>query len=758
MKVANPIYDVVFKYLMKDTRVAKLVISNIIEQEIESLDFGFTELDKKKSDGSLTVLRIDFTAKIREADGSIKLVLIELQKAKFPTDITRFRQYLGKQYQEESNIYIDEQSRRKRAMPIISIYILGHNLQYNDNPVIQVKRDYYDQATREKLAHREEFIESLTHDSYIIQVQRLRKKHRNKLETLLSVFDQSNTSRESKHFLDLLESAYPDEFKIIIRRLQKAFASKELCEDMDMEDDFLEELSDDSNLFYNEFVESFNELPERMYLRVAKGYVAGIRYDPASVLRFLVIFGEKAKGDSAIKLFNILSSRFVDELSKLPGAAVLSAQMLHAYPKTLNSFLALLEWDTLARFVILVHNPPALPELPPIYEQLRALADIHFQSSHFFKRYFHPVLNKFSVFIKNLHNNDKLKEITDGFYSDLTSLQLLEERIERLGDYYDLEFVRVSLLAMAGAGCERTDAEFIEFCDNYTLLLYEFCQQDVRMSIGYTTRSHDVFAIYATGGHAREQGFDDDYDMIVILDSTDPDEIDYFNKIVGKMNSHILKRGILPHHHFADHYGSYVISVDQLSQHLSGKGEEIFVDQSQILSSRILVGSSRLERKLQQDIITPYIFARSREYIRRMRIELTSRHSTVSNSQTNDIKECRGGLRDIEMLLLMYKVKHKVRDPLSRKFLKRLSEIEPEQASDFMYMEQHLNFLKNLRDLYRLKVAASDIIDREYLTPVAESIQYGKSAEAAQKLYNDFLERCEEASGIIEKLVTSIKL
>ncbi|MCI5132104.1 MAG: hypothetical protein D3904_11420 [Candidatus Electrothrix sp. EH2] len=37
MKVANPLYDVVFKYLMQDMRVAKLVISNILEQEIASL-------------------------------------------------------------------------------------------------------------------------------------------------------------------------------------------------------------------------------------------------------------------------------------------------------------------------------------------------------------------------------------------------------------------------------------------------------------------------------------------------------------------------------------------------------------------------------------------------------------------------------------------------------------------------------------------------------------------------------------------------
>ncbi|MCI5159494.1 MAG: hypothetical protein D3906_13890 [Candidatus Electrothrix sp. AUS1_2] len=225
MKVANPLYDVVFKYLMQDMRVAKLVISNIIEQEIESLDFAFTELNRKLPGGGLTVLRIDFAAKIREPDGSSKLVLIELQKAKFPTDITRFRKYLGKQYQEESNIQLDEKTGKKKALPIISIYILGHNLEHNDSPVIHVKREYYDHATKEKLTQKEEFIESLTHDSYIIQVGRLRKKHRNKLETLLSIFDQSNTSKESKHFLDLMESSFPDEFKAVIRRLHKASAS-----------------------------------------------------------------------------------------------------------------------------------------------------------------------------------------------------------------------------------------------------------------------------------------------------------------------------------------------------------------------------------------------------------------------------------------------------------------------------------------------------------------------------------------------------
>ena len=39
MHIANPIYDVVFKYLMDDNKIAKLIISSIISEEIEELVF-----------------------------------------------------------------------------------------------------------------------------------------------------------------------------------------------------------------------------------------------------------------------------------------------------------------------------------------------------------------------------------------------------------------------------------------------------------------------------------------------------------------------------------------------------------------------------------------------------------------------------------------------------------------------------------------------------------------------------------------------
>ncbi|MCD6163242.1 MAG: hypothetical protein J7K40_12655 [candidate division Zixibacteria bacterium] len=521
-------------------------------------------------------------------------------------------------------------------------------------------------------------------------------------------------------------------------------------------DDFLEELRDENSIFYEGFIESYLALDEKVARKITLVFIAGIKYDPSSVLRFLVIIGERAKSDGDKKVFKMMSDQFLNELSEAPDASTSLTYLVYSYPGYLNSYLALINWNALDKFNQIIQKKPALPELHPIYDQLLALGNIHYQSSHFFKRHFLRILNKNPMFIANLHQNEKLKEITSSFYSDLTTLPTLDERIELLGDYYDLEFVRVSLMAMNGAPCEVTDAEFVEFSDNYTLTLYEYCLQNVHLSLGYSMHTHDLFAIYATGGHAREQGFDDDYDMIVILDSNDEGKIEYCNKIVGKMNSEIVKRGILPHHRFAEHFGSYVLSFVQLADYLQGEGENIFIDQSQLLSSRRLVGSNKLERKLEQEIIDPFIFARGRKYIEFMKKEMKSRHAADNGDLKNNIKECQGGLRDIEMLLLMYKTKHRVRDPLSRKFLRRLVEIEPQQADKFKFVEDHLNFIKNMRDLYRLKVAAQNVISQEYLPPVAASMGYGDDAAAAEKLYKIYLARIENAAVIIKQLVDAV--
>ncbi|XOF33773.1 MAG: hypothetical protein ACL93V_00275 [Candidatus Electrothrix sp. YB6] len=126
---------------MGDMRIAKLILSKILDQEIETLEFKPTEFRKK-----------------------------------------------------------------------IGLNLTGHPLQHTESPVVKVQRSYIDAVTQEEL------------------------------EILLSIFDQSQQTPNNRHFLDLNEETYPEEFRIVIRRLLKAAVEEDICETMDLEDDILDEL------------------------------------------------------------------------------------------------------------------------------------------------------------------------------------------------------------------------------------------------------------------------------------------------------------------------------------------------------------------------------------------------------------------------------------------------------------------------------------------------------------------------------------
>ena len=70
-----------------------------MEEPISELAFQSTEQSLKLAQAQITVRRMDFQARIEQADGTRKMVLIELQKAKLYQQTGRFRRYLGQQYQ-----------------------------------------------------------------------------------------------------------------------------------------------------------------------------------------------------------------------------------------------------------------------------------------------------------------------------------------------------------------------------------------------------------------------------------------------------------------------------------------------------------------------------------------------------------------------------------------------------------------------------------------------------------------------------------
>lgn len=71
----------------------------------------------------LAVFRLDFIAAIKTDTGEHKTVLIEIQKAKNPIDLLRFRNYLAEQYKKEDTV-----NNENIVLPITTIYFLGFKL------------------------------------------------------------------------------------------------------------------------------------------------------------------------------------------------------------------------------------------------------------------------------------------------------------------------------------------------------------------------------------------------------------------------------------------------------------------------------------------------------------------------------------------------------------------------------------------------------------------------------------------------------
>jgi len=226
--------------------VARLVLSALLGKEVLELQFRPTEVHHEATnpDGTqLLVLRMDFAATVRLEGGGHKLVLIEIQKARSAWDVLRFRRYLGSNYASPENVYLDPDGK-KQALPIVTIYFLGEGLECVDVPVLKVNRHYLDAATGDEVRITDPFVEALTHDSIVVQINRLKDRRRTELERLLEVFDQGRASRSDPHLLDILEENFPERHREVLRRLMRAGAEQEVRDKMDVEDDILAAFQD----------------------------------------------------------------------------------------------------------------------------------------------------------------------------------------------------------------------------------------------------------------------------------------------------------------------------------------------------------------------------------------------------------------------------------------------------------------------------------------------------------------------------------
>ena len=130
---------------------------------------------------------------------------------------------------------------------MIAVYLLGHRVGKIEEPVIYVNHKAYDYNGKElKDSEKEPFVESLIHNSIIVQIPLLRGQVNNKLDKVLSIFDQTKKDELDNQVLNIDEASYTDDADMmhIIHRLTAAAADSEMRQDMNVEDEYFKAIED----------------------------------------------------------------------------------------------------------------------------------------------------------------------------------------------------------------------------------------------------------------------------------------------------------------------------------------------------------------------------------------------------------------------------------------------------------------------------------------------------------------------------------
>ena len=240
--VANPLYDAVFKYLMEDDRIAKTILAALLKKKVIDVKIRRNEYANLTRRESISMFRIDFAATVLDGDNKPHLMLIELQKTWLPTETLRFRRYLALQYNNEENMLKEE--HEKYAIPMVAIYLLGHCVGKIEEPVIYVNHHAYNyDGKKVEEGIPDPFVESLQHDSIIVQIPLLHGRVNNRLEKVLCLFDQTNVADNKKVIkVDDKQFEGDNDMEYIVRRLQSAAADPDIRYQMNAEDEFFKEL------------------------------------------------------------------------------------------------------------------------------------------------------------------------------------------------------------------------------------------------------------------------------------------------------------------------------------------------------------------------------------------------------------------------------------------------------------------------------------------------------------------------------------
>lgn len=441
--------------------------------------------------------------------------------------------------------------------------------------------------------------------------------------------------------------------------------------------------------------------------------------EPVTLMSFMLTLKEGG-GAAGSEVFRDLVGRFFSRSGQGGEFVEGFCRLFQTRPQLINRFIQGLEKDQREALQELLEEDPWDERLAEVLKQIRQFIHLRTAGSEFYRRIFRRVITRHPEFIHHVGDIPRLLRYASGLLTPVDDALPFDEKRQPLADYYDLQYLACAVSAVNAEEPLTYRRRFIEFADTYIRNVFSVALKEELAAMGAPPVTRDLFAVFATGGYAREQAFDDDYDLLPILNSDDPEIAAVVTRAWRRVHREIVRRGTIPQYRFADHFGEFVVRLSQLEEFFRSGLADV-VDLAQLIGLRLVVGSSRMTAAVSEQIVHPYIFNDANEFVRKIMWDMRERHEfTGFSDQWVDVKEGMGGLRDIEQILLVLNARYQVMEPVTLKLFEMLSVLAEEHAGELEILARQHGFLREVRDLYRITVAATDTIQVEYLDPVAE--------------------------------------
>ncbi|MFH1690271.1 MAG: hypothetical protein ABIE42_08540, partial [Candidatus Eisenbacteria bacterium] len=114
---------------------------------------------------------------------------------------------------------------------------------------------------------------------------------------------------------------------------------------------------------------------------------------------------------------------------------------------------------------------------------------------------------------------------------------------------------------------------------------------------------------------------------------------------------------------------------------------------------------------------------------------------------------------DILMLLLMYKTAFKIRHPVNTGLLPIIARRDSTHAPEMALLSGALEFLKDLRNAYRLSVGAEDMLRPEYFDIVASAmnLDYKSEPDSGERLLAEYTELTGKVAQVVKTLSAELE-